>query len=162
RFLQIQNEGADDERFLYTPELKRSRRIAGSNRADSFLGTDFNYADMDGRDTRQSAAVLKGDEMVRKFDTYHISVTPKHADAVYGRMDSWVRKDNSVTLRSVMFDKKLSVVKTLVTKEIQRHGGHWFITASRMTDNLTGRSTELNLEKVDRREDIPLETFTVR
>jgi hypothetical protein len=98
----------------------------------------------------------------RKFETYHLSVTPKNADAVYGQIDLWVRKDNFVTLKSVMFDKKLSPVKTLVTREIQRHGDRWFITGSRMTDNLTGRSTELNLEKVDRREDIPLETFTVR
>src|SRR5688572_29436282 len=32
KFLQIQNPKSDDERFLYTPELKRSRRIAATNR----------------------------------------------------------------------------------------------------------------------------------
>jgi uncharacterized protein (DUF433 family) len=53
-------------------------------------------------------------------------------------------------------------VKTLVAKEIQRHGGRWFITGSRMTDNTTGRTTELVLEKIDRRDDIPEASFSVR
>lgn len=162
KFLQIQNANADDERFLYTPELKRSRRIAGSNRSESFMGTDFSYADLDGRDLRQSASVLKGDETIGKFDCYHVAVTPKNSDAVYGKIELWVRKDNYVPLKWIMFDKGGSPVKTLVAKEIQRHGGRWFITGSRMTDNSTGRMTELMLEKIDRREDIPLDSFSVR
>lgn len=162
KFLQIQNSSADDERFLYTPELKRSRRIAGSNRSDSFMGTDFSYADLDGRDLRQSNAVLLPDEALGKFDCFRVSATPTNGDAVYSKIDLWVRKDNYVPLKWVMFDKKGQPVKTLVSKEIQRHGGHWFITGSRMTDNATGRSTELVLEKIERREDIPEGDFSVR
>ena len=81
---------------------------------------------------------------------------------VYAKIDLWVRKDNYVPLKWVMFDKAGQPVKTLISKEIQRHGGRWFITGSRMTDNATGRQTELMLEKIDRREDIPLESFSVR
>ncbi len=162
KFLQIQNADTDDERFLYTPELKRSRRIAGSNRSESFMGTDFSYADLDGRDLRQSTSVLKADETIGKFDCYHLDVTPKSADAVYSRIELWVRKDNFVPLKQIMFDKKNAPVKTMMTKEIQRHAGRWFITGSKMTDNGTGRQTELVLEKIDRREDIPLDNFSVR
>jgi hypothetical protein len=162
KFLQIQNTNSDDERFLYLPELKRSRRIAASNRSDSFMGTDFSYADIDQRDLRQSTSVLKADEAIGKFDTYHLSVTPQNGDAVYSRIEIWVRKDNFVPLKSVMFDKKSKPVKTLLTKEIQRRAGRWFVTGSRMNDMATGRSTELVLEKIERRDDIPLDTFSVR
>jgi hypothetical protein len=162
KFLQIQSAVADDERFLYTPDLKRSRRIAATNRADSFMGTDFSYADLDGKDLRQSSAVLKGEEVVGKFDTYHLSVTPQNADAVYAKIELWVRKDNYVPLKTVMFDKRSNPVKTLLVKELQRHAGRWFVTGSRMTDNATGRSTELVLDKVERRDDIPVETFSLR
>jgi hypothetical protein len=162
KFLQIQNANSDDDRFLYTPELKRSRRIAGSNRSDSFMGTDFSYADLDGRDLRQSNSALLPDELLGKFDCYHVTAIPTNGDAVYAKIELWVRKDNYVPLKWIMFDKKSQPVKTLLSKEIQRHGGRWFITGSRMTDNTTGRSTELVLEKIDRREDIPLDDFSVR
>jgi hypothetical protein len=162
RFLQIQNSDSDDERFLYTPELKRSRRIAGSNRSESFMGTDYSYADLDGRDLRQSTATLGTDEKVGKFDCWHLAVTPKNGDAVYSKIELWVRKDNYVPLKEIMFDKHNAPVKTLIAKEIQRHGGRWFITGSRMTDATTGRSTELTLDKFERRDDIPLDSFSVR
>jgi hypothetical protein len=162
KFLQVQNSASDDERYLYTPELKRSRRIAGSNRTDSFMGTDFSYADLDGRDVRNSNSVLKADENVGKFECFHLIATPTNSDAVYGKVEMWVRKDNFVPLKQIMFDKSGTAVKTLLSREIQKHGGRWFITASRMTDMSTGRQTELSMDKIDRREDIPLENFSVR
>jgi hypothetical protein len=164
KFLQIQNGASDDERFLYTPELKRSRRIAATNRAESFMGTDFSYADLDARDLRQSASVLLPEERIGKYDCYRVAVTPQNADAVYSKIELSVRKDNSVPLKWVMFDKKSGAnpAKTLLVKEIQRHGDHWFVTSSRMTDHATGRTTEIALGKITRRQDIPLETFSVR
>lgn len=162
RFLQIQNSASDDERYLYTPDLKHSRRIAGSNRSDSFMGTDFSYADMDGRDLRGANSVIKGEEKIGKFDCYHLESTPTNADAIYGKYELWVRKDNFVPLKEIMFDKSGKAAKTFMSREIQKHGGKWFITASKMTDNNTHRVTELSLDKLDRKEDIPMDNFSVR
>jgi len=166
KFLQVQKDSkdkdADDDRWLYTPDLKRSRRVAGSSRTDSFMGTDFSYADLDGRDVRNSDSVLKADENVGKFECYHVIATPKNSDAVYSKVEMWVRKDNFVPLKQIMFNKGGTAVKTLLSREIQKHGGRWFITASRMTDMSTGRQTELSMDKIDRREDIPMDNFSVR
>ena len=38
----------DDDSWLYLPALQRVRRIAGSDTSDSFLGSDFTYADING------------------------------------------------------------------------------------------------------------------
>lgn len=162
KFLQVQNSGADDERQLYTPDLKRARRVAGSSRTDSFMGTDFSYADLDGRDIRNSTATLKGDENVGKFECYHLVTTPTNSDAVYGKVEMWVRKDNYVPLKQIMFNKGGTPVKTLLSREIQKHGGRWFITASKMTDMSTGRQTELSMDKIDRNTNIPADNFSVR
>lgn len=162
KYLQIQNDGTDDERFLYRPEDKRSRRVAGTDRTQSFMGTAFSYADMDGRDLRHSTSVLLSDERVGKFDCWHVAVTPRNPDAVYSRIELWVRKDNSVPLKQVMFTGKGKAVKTLLAREIQRHAGRWFITGSKMRDEVSGRQTELNLDKIERREGIGDENFSVR
>ena len=164
KFLQLQNskEKEDDDRYLYTPDLKRSRRIAGSNRTDAFMGTDYSYADLDGRDVRNSNSVLQADEKVGKYDCYHLIATPTNSDAIYGKVEMWVRKDNFVPLKQVMFNKSGKEVKTFVSKQIQKHDGKWFITASRMTDKTTGRQTELSMDDFKRRDDIPLDNFSVR
>ena len=38
----------DDDSWLYLPALQRVKRIASSDTSDSFLGSDFTYADING------------------------------------------------------------------------------------------------------------------
>ena len=49
-FLVWEHPTAEDERFLFLPSLGRVRRIAGSETQDSFVGSDFTYEDIGGRE----------------------------------------------------------------------------------------------------------------
>lgn len=148
KFLLVQKTNGDDERTLYVPELKRSRRIAGGNRGERFMGTDFNYADMDRRDVRTGDASLGADENIGKYPCYHVAVNVKDSDSPYKKVDIWVRKDNAIPLKWVMFDKSGNAAKTLVARELQKHGGRWQITRSMMTDHASGRTTEVLIENM--------------
>ncbi len=57
-FLVWEHPGGDDERFLYLPALGRVRRIAGSERQESFVGSDFTYEDIGGRELEDYAYAL--------------------------------------------------------------------------------------------------------
>lgn len=160
-FLQIQHKDGDDERFLYMPELKRSRRIAGNTRSNSFMGTDFSYADIDRRDVRNSKATAKGDENVGRFPCFHLELVPSSSDAQYARLEMWVRKDNFVPLKLLMYNRAGVLVKTLLTQEVRRVQGRWFITRSLMQNHADSRQTELVIEDVKPRDDIPESEFTV-
>lgn len=160
KFLLVQKNEGDDERTVYMPELKRSRRVAAGNRSERFMGTDFTYADMDRKDIRNGTPVLDADENIGKFPCYHLKVATTVADASYKRVEVWVRKDNLIPLKWVMFNAANAPMKTLVAKELQRHDGRWQITRSLMSDHTSGRTTEILIEKVETRE-VPLEAFTV-
>lgn len=160
--LQIQRRSGDDERFLFLPDLSRARRIAGGARQGAFVGTDFSYADLDRRDLRQSTSRLVGEEKLGAYDTFHLDVTPTAADAQYARIEVWVRKEGYVPLKSIMYARSGTVLKTLTTGEVRRIGGRWFITRSRMENAADHRSTELVLEAVSPSDAIPDDEFTVR
>ena len=49
-FLVWEHPSSDDERFLYLPSLGRVRRIAGTETQESFVGSDFTYEDIGGRE----------------------------------------------------------------------------------------------------------------
>ncbi len=161
-FLQLQQPEGDDDRFLFLPDLKKSRRVAGKTRSQQFMGTDFSYADLDRRDLRTAGARSLADEKIGKHDCHHLEVRPTGNDAEYSRLELWVRKDNLVPLRWKMFDLGGAHVKTLSASEVQRISGKWFLTRSVMTNHKDSRSTELILEKVTPRDDIPDDEFTVR
>ena len=161
-FLQIQARSGDDDRFLYLPELKRARRITGASRGQAFMGTDFSYADLDRRDLRQAAAEGRGDEAIGRFPCWRIAVTPAGADATFARAELWVRKDNFLPLKMQMYSRSGALVKTLTTEEVRRISGRWFITRSTMTSHEAGQSTELIIDSIDPRADLPDGEFTVR
>jgi hypothetical protein len=161
-FLQIQKSDGDDDRWLFLPDLKRARRIAGNSRQSSFVGTDFTYADMDRRDIRDSNAKLLGEEKLGSYDTYHLDIAPKGGDATYARIEMWVRKDNFIPLKAKMFAKSGVHLKTLTTQEVKRISGRWFITRSLMENHADRRSTDLVLDSVNPTDSIPDDEFTVR
>lgn len=46
RFLSIEGTDGNTEQWIFLPSLKRIRKIAGTEEAGSFMGSDFSYSDM--------------------------------------------------------------------------------------------------------------------
>jgi hypothetical protein len=161
-FLQIQKKDGDDDRYLYLPELSRSRRIAGKMRSSAFMGTDFSYADLDRADVRYSKAALVAEEKLGKYDTWKIQITPSRSDAVYARIVMWVRKDNDLPLKTEYYNKANVLLKTQTTLEMKRQDGRWYVTHSLMKSDTESRQSELFLEELAPRNDIDDSEFSVR
>lgn len=161
-FLQIQNRSGDDDRWLYLPELNRSRRIAGRTRQSAFMGTDFSYADLDRRDLRDSTAELKGEMSIANVPCWRVDALPKSEESPYGRLEVCVRTDNSVPVRWLMHAKSGVLMKTLTAQELRQIDGRWFMMRSTMTNHADGRETELALERVTITKDVPDREFTLR
>jgi hypothetical protein len=161
-FLQIQKKGGDDDRWLYLPELARSRRIAGKMRSGAFMSTDFSYADLDRADLRAGKNTLLGEETLGKYETWKVEVVPQNKDAVYAKMIVWARKDNGLPLKIEMYNKAGVLLKTQTTLEIKKQGGKWVITRTIMKNDAEGRQTELILESITPRDDIGDDEFSVR
>jgi Outer membrane lipoprotein-sorting protein len=161
-FLQVQNRGSDDDRYLFLPELKRSRKISGDLRGSSFMGTDFSYADFDRRDLREATLTMKPDEQVGKFSCYVVEVVPRRSDSPYSKLTTWIRKDNYLPLKITMDDRAGVLVKTLTALEIRRISDQWYITRARMVDHGRSHTTELYLDRVVPQSDVPDDEFTVR
>jgi hypothetical protein len=161
-FLQIQNRDGDDDRYLFLPELKRARRISGNLRRNSFMGTDFSFADMDRRDLREGTATLINEAEVGKFPCYHLNIVPSRSDSPYSHFEVWVRKDNYLVLKMELFDRANVRLKSFNTLEVKRVEGHWYITKSQMIDNVHSHSTNLVIDNIVPRSDIADEDFTVR
>ncbi len=161
-FLQIQRRAGDDERYLFLPELKRSRRISGNLRGNSFMGTDFSFADLDRRDLRDSNAKRLPDETLGTFPCFRVDATPTRSDSPYSRLELWIRMDNSLPLKMKMYDASNALFKTFTAQEVRRVGGHWYITKSKMVDHLHGHETQLFMDSVVFSDDISEDEFSIR
>ena len=66
----------DDDQWLYLPELRKSKRIASGDKSQSFMGTDFSYADMTRRVVEEWTYRLLGERDVRGKAAWLVEATP--------------------------------------------------------------------------------------
>lgn len=148
-FLQTMHNDGDDDRYLYLPDLKKSRRIAGAMRNNSFVGTDFSFADLDLRDLRESKATLAGTERIGKYTYYKLEVVPTRSDSIYSKFEIWVRTDNFLVLKWLMYDKGNALTKQYQASEMKRVGGHWYDSKGRMENLKEKHTTDLYLDQMN-------------
>ena len=160
-FLMLEREKGESEQYIYLPGLKRTRRIVGREREGSFMGSDFSYADFERRDTRESNQKRLPDEDVGGVKTYVIESTPKSgSESAYSKIETWVRQDNYLPLRIKFYDKAGKLFKTFYTKRIKTMDGRPVIVESQMINKQTNHSTELVVDNLRPRDNIPDTAFT--
>ena len=158
-FLVWEHPAAEDERFLYLPSLGRVRRIAGSETQDSFVGSDFTYEDIGGREFDDYAYAFAG------ADGENASWTPpaggparpawrlesRHHDPAtqFPRVVSLVLKDSDVVVRAEIYNRRGEQQKTYAVRSLQEIEGIWTVMDSEMTNVLERTRTELLVERAD-------------
>ena len=159
----------DDDQWLYLPALRKSKRIASSDKSGSFMGSDFNYSDM----TRKNLdaydfKVLKEDE-VRGAKVWIIEAIPKSKQEIEesGYDKSWlfVRQDNYVVVRAVHWVNQGGRIKYLDVPKLEQIDNIWVATELTMTTKLgkeTLHRTELKFDNVRFNQKLEQEMFTVR
>ena len=154
-FLVWENPDSDDERFLYLPSLGRVRRIAGNETQDSFVGSDFTYEDIGGREFNDYTYNLVADNGTwtgpdgAAHAVYRLESRAKDAGARFPRVVSLVRKDNFVVMHAEIHNRRDELQKTFDVRKIDRVSGIWTALDMVMADALQRTRTELIVEKVE-------------
>ena len=154
-FLVWEHPDTEDERFLYLPALARVRRIAGAEAQDNFVGSDFSYEDISGREfddysyamVEQNAAWTAPD--AQRHPAYRIESRARDAQARFPRVVSTVRKDNFVVVHAEIYNRRDERQKTYEVRKLEPIQGIWTLSDVVMT-NLTERTrTELAMTSAE-------------
>jgi hypothetical protein len=154
-FLVWERDGSEDERFLFLPALGRVRRIAGSERQESFVGSDFTYEDIGGRALEDYAYTLLdanatfADAEGRAHPAWRLESRAKQADALYPRVISLVRKDNFVVVRAEIFNRRNEREKEYRVLRLEQVSGIWTALSVVMTNELDRTRTEMTTTSVN-------------
>jgi hypothetical protein len=125
----------DDDSWLYLPALQRVKRIATSDTSDSFLGSDFTYADINGFEIEwYDYNFLNESEMVDGEDSWVIEIIPKpefkdRAEEAtgYSKMQSWISKEKFVQLRGQVWEIRGNRVKFVTASEVELIEDIWTV-----------------------------------
>ncbi len=163
RFLQVENRGRDDDKWIYLPALKRVRRIASAEGGNSFMGTDFTYDDMSPREVEQDTHELLREEKHGEYDCYVVKSTSRDpADSEYAYALKWVADGIWIPVKIELYDKKGDLLKVMTEQRIQEVQGYWTSITSEMKNVQTGHATTIEIKKLVYDEPLNENLFTTQ
>ncbi|GAB4303430.1 MAG: outer membrane lipoprotein-sorting protein [Myxococcota bacterium] len=162
-FLSLEEKGKETEQRLYLPAIKTDRRIRSNQKNESFMGTDFTYRDMEGRDIEKATHTRLPDDKVGGIDCYVVESVPKEPEEEgYSRFVIYVGKETKVPIRIKFYDRKGKEFKVLTVKKLNKVEGRWVATESEMVNLQENSYTKLYIQKISFDEKIDDEVFTRR
>lgn len=143
-FMVWKYPGKDDDRWLYIPALKLVRRIAANDKRSSFVGSDFSYEDVSGREVEEDAHKLLREDRQGERQTYVVESLPRDPGSVdFGRKLSWIDKATWLPVKEEYYDKRGDLSRVFTVDELNQIQGFWTITKRTMKNVQTGHRTEV-------------------
>ena len=139
----------DDDRWLFIPAINMVRRIATQDKRSSFVGSDFTYEDISGRDIEDDAHSLVKEEKLGTKDCYVLKSAPKASDVDYTYKLSWFDKVTYLPLKEEYYDKRGELYKVFTADEIKDVKGFPTVTKRTMKNLQSGHMTEVTYLKAD-------------
>ncbi len=147
-FMVYKYPDRDDDRWLFIPALNMVRRVAAQDRASSFVGSDFTYEDISGRDIDEDRHELLREENLNGVDCFVIKSRPVNADMPYSYRLSWISKKNYLPLKIEYYDLSGTLYKVFTADEIKDINGFPTVVKRTMRNLQSGHKTEVTFEEV--------------
>lgn len=159
----------DDDQWLYLPALKKTKRIASSDKSGSFMGSDFSYADMTERPLADYDYKLLQEAVVDGHPVWVIESVPNNEEEQdetgYTKSIVFIRKDNDVMIRSKIWVKKGNRNKYFNVEKLEQIDGIWVPTLMTMTSKKSEQTlhkTILRTSDVKFGQKLEFDQFSVR
>ncbi|MBY5992951.1 outer membrane lipoprotein-sorting protein [Ferrimonas balearica] len=150
---------SDDDRWLYLPGLDLLRRISAGDKRTSFVGSDFFYEDVSGRNPREDDFTL-----VEETDQHYlIEATPKRANSVeFARYRVWVDKGHFLPMKAEYQDGQGEVYRRVSVAAVETIQGHPTVMRSKVEDLRSGGYTLMEFRGVQYDLGLPESIFSER
>ena len=162
----------DDDQWLYLPALRKTKRIATSDKSGSFMGSDLNYSDMTSRDLQDYDFQFyeKGKQAeVRDKKVWVIWSIPRSKEIIdetgYKKSLLFVRADIDMVVRAINWVKDGGYLKYVDMRQLEQIDGIWVATDTLVTKKKgkqTVHKTILTLDNVQFNQDLDEDLFTIR
>ncbi len=162
----------DDDQWLYLPALKKTKRIASSDKSNAFMGSDLNYSDMTSRnlDDYDFDFYKKRKEMqIDGHRVWVIQALPRSRAIIdetgYKKSLLFVRDDIDFVVRSILWEKSGGTIKYMEVKRLEQIEDIWVATEMHVKKTLNKRAvhrTVLRLANVRFNQPLDIDFFTTR
>lgn len=158
-FLVNKHVDRDDDRWLYLPGLDLEKRISAGDKRTSFVGSDFFYEDVSGRNP-----ALDNHELLEVTDTaYIVKNTPMDkANVEFAYYIANINKETFLPMTVEYFNDKGEVYRRMDVAEVEEIQGIPTVMKSKISNLETGSVTYMEFRRPVYNIGVPEDVFTSR
>lgn len=146
-FMVYKYPNRDDDRWLFIPAINLVNRIAARDSRSSFVGSDFTYEDISGRDIVADTHTLLKEDQIDGRKVYLVESKP-NSPAEYTRKLAWIDQGAFLPLKEEYYDIQGALYKVFTADEIKEIQSLPTAMKRTMADVKTGHKTEVVFERV--------------
>jgi outer membrane lipoprotein-sorting protein len=158
-FLVDKHIGLDDDRWLYLPGLDLVKRISAGDKRTSFVGAHYFYEDVSGRQPTEDVH-----EVIETTDEFyvlkHVPIDPQSAE--FSSYITWIDRKTLLPMKIDYTNAAGTVYRRVDVLTVEDIDGHPTVTASRVSDLLSGGKTDMQFRYIAYDVGIPADVFTER
>lgn len=144
-FLVHKNITKEDDRWMYLPALDLVKRIVAGDKRTSFMGSNFFYEDVSGRNPHDD-----NHKLLEETDNFYVLEShpkdKKSTEFLYYK--TWIHKDTFIPIKTSYFNNKNEEYRQYEALKVEDIGGKKTVTKSSMKDLKSGIKTNLSYENV--------------
>ena len=130
--------------WIYLPALKSLTQITGDRENESFMGSDFTYSDVAGRQLGQDKHTL-----IKETPTnYLVKSVPKDKNDIYSKIILNISKKNFVPTKVNFYGKNGKSIKELKNNKIKKFGSLYLVTDAVMKSSRNQHETRLLVSEI--------------
>ena len=143
----------DDDRWIFIPAVNMVRRVAARDSRSSFVGSDFTYEDISGRDVSADTHTVLREERLGDADCYVVQSAPKAA-MDYTKKLAWIDKKTFLPLKEEYYDAQNQLARLFTADRIESIGAaggrksYQTVTKRTMKNVKSGHRTEVTFGSV--------------
>ncbi len=145
----------EDDRWIFVPAVDLIRRIAAEDKYASFVGSDFTYEDVSGRDVAEDTHTVVREERLGERDTFVIESLPR-APSAFSMRISWIDSENFLPLKEEFYDAQGELHRVFTADKVEdiaagegREARVYPTATKRTMKNVkTGHRTEVSVNAV--------------
>ncbi len=145
----FEEEGKDDNQWLYLPSIRRVKKINSKTRGSSFMGSEFSYADLTSQAIEKYNYKFIKDAKMGKQDIWIIERTPKEKGS-YKKVVLYISKSMLTALKSDYYNRRDELFKIAKFRKFKKYtvsGKTFFRANSIEMSNLLNKKKSLFIWK---------------
>lgn len=158
-FLVHKYQDKVDDRWMFLPALDLVKRIASGDKRTSFVGSNFFYEDISGRNIADD-----NHKLLETTDNYYVvESAPKDLNSVeFKYYKSWIHKTSFIPVKVSYFDKSDVEYRQYEAKRIETIDGYQTVVEAEMRDLYDNTNTKISYSAVKYNQYLEENIFTER